>query len=124
MSIVFRIDEQADLIRSHWSGTISAQDLEDYLRAIIQDEKAMSIRRTLSDVREAEFQFTGAELGGLVKTILVPALKGKDWKVALLVRELVQYGVARQYQAYAFEILTGAIFTDEAAALAYLNHQV
>ena len=84
---------------------------------------AMSCRRTLADIGDAEIAFTGPELRTLVRTIAEPRLAGRAWTTAVVVGAPVQLGVARQYQVFAENYSTDAVFEDVDEALAWLLAQ-
>ena len=53
----------------------------------------------------------------------IPALAGRKWAVALLVKATAQYGSARQYDAYAESFSTDHIFYDLETAMEWLREQ-
>lgn len=112
MSISYSIDKQKSVIFEVWTGNISAVDLANYWRHYLADPDVMSTRRTLVDIRQANILFSGKQLSELVESIVLPALKGRHWKTAILVARPVQYGQARQYQAFAERYSRDAIFHD------------
>ena len=57
----------------------------------------------------------------VVRTLVEPALNGRDWRSALLVGGSVHFGVSRQYQSFAEMYSKDAIFHDEDAALKWLR---
>ena len=48
----------------------------------------------------------------LVRAVAVPGVNGKEWRTALLVGDPIQFGVSRQYQAFAEMYSNDAIFRD------------
>jgi hypothetical protein len=123
MPISYSIDKQKNVILEVWNGDISAADLANYWRQYLADPDVMSIRRTLVDIRQANILFSGEQLSQLVENIVLPALKGRHWKTALLVARPVQYGKARQYQAFAERYSHDAIFYDFDTAVEWLLHK-
>ena len=99
----------------------SATDLADHWKRLLVDPDALAIRRTLVDLRNCELAFSGEQLFNLVRTLVEPALNGRDWRSALLVGGSVHFGVSRQYQSFAEMYSKDAIFHDEDAALKWLR---
>jgi len=120
MPISYSIDHQNRVIVETWTGDVDANVLGDYWRRMLADPDAQAIRRTLVDLRHCTVQFTGSELSDLVRSIAEPSLKGTQWKTAIIVDQPVQFGVSRQYHAFAESFSNDAIFEDRAAALAWL----
>ncbi|HWQ10752.1 MAG TPA: hypothetical protein VN436_16640, partial [Holophaga sp.] len=89
-------------------------------KAKLADPRVMRCKRTLVDVRESRFTFTGAEIQRLVESILEPELEGAGLRSAMIVEEPVQYGVANQFCAFFSRIGDVEIFQDEADALAWV----
>jgi hypothetical protein len=106
-----------------WNGDVSASDLASHWKAYLADPDVMAIRRTLVDLRNARFSFTGEELSHLVNTIVIPGLQGRDWTTAILVSHPVQFGIARQYHVFAERYSNDEIFHDQDAALEWLARQ-
>lgn len=84
----------------------------------------LRIGRALTDLREADLAFSGAELARAVQTVAVPALKGHKWRAAIVVRSPVQYGVSHQYEVFAREFGEDGIFFDLDAARRWLLQEV
>ena len=120
MPITYSIDKSHRIISEVWSGEVSAMDLADHWQRLLVDPDALAIRRTLADLRDCEIAFSGEQLFDLVRTVVEPALNGRDWRSALLVGGSVHFGVSRQYQAFAQMYSKDAIFHDEDAALKWL----
>ncbi len=123
MGIVYRVDEEAGIVFATWTGEITADVLGDYHRLVLNDKAALRIRRDVTNVQEANLLFTGEEFESLIRTFVMPILKDLGWTTAIVVKEkdLVQWGVSRQYQAFAHRYSKDSIFTDEASAIAYLK---
>lgn len=120
MPISYSVDQQLQIIREEWTGDVGAEDLATYWRAYLADPAVMAIRRTVVDLRRCRILFNGAQLSGMIGSIVVPALQGRDWKTALVVEEPLQFGVSRQYQVFAESFSRDSIFGDPDAALAWL----
>jgi hypothetical protein len=123
MPITYSIDKQKSVILEVWIGVISAADLANYWRHYLANPDVMSIRRTLVDLRQANILFSGEQLSQLVQRIVLPALKGRYWKTAILLDTPAQYGTTRQYQVFAERYSRDAIFHDFDTAMEWLLHQ-
>lgn len=79
----------------------------------------------LSDVLdlpvEERLELVGKELSGLVAEVVIPVLKGLDWRTAIVVARPAQFGVSRQYQVFAQTFSTDQIFYDPDEALRWLR---
>jgi hypothetical protein len=120
MPISYTIDEEKGFITEVWTGDIAASDLASHWRRYLADPEVLSIRRTMVDLRECRILFKGAELSSLIKTMVIPILGGRDWKTAIVVDDLVHFGVSRQYQAFAESYSRDAIFSDPEDARRWL----
>lgn len=110
MPITYSIDHEKRLITEVWTGPIKAKDLAAHWKPYLADPDVLAIRRTVVDLRRAEILFMGRDLDNLIQCIVIPILKGRDWKTAIVVEELTQFGVSRQYQAFAERYSKDAIF--------------
>jgi hypothetical protein len=120
MPITYSIDKRNGIISEVWTGQVSTMDLAAHWKRLLADPDALAIRRTLVDLRNSDIAFSGEQLFDLVRTVVEPTLNGRDWRSALLVGGSVQFGVSRQYQAFAQMYSNDAIFHDEDAALKWL----
>jgi hypothetical protein len=121
MPIIYTIDQEEKLITEVWTGEVNAEDLAAYWKRYLKDPDVLAIRRTIVDLRQANMLFTGAELDGLIQSIVLPALQGRDWKTALVVESPLQRGVSRQYQHFAHYYSKDAIFHNLEDARNWLN---
>lgn len=121
MPISYSIDAQLGIILETWVGDVSASDLAEYWRHYLADPEVLSLRRTLVDLRQANPTFTGRELADLISGIVDPILQGRDWKTAIIIDKPIQFGISRQYHAFAEHYSRDAIFSDPAAALQWLT---
>jgi len=121
MGITYSIDDNLGIIRETWTGDVSAQDLATYWNHYLADPRVLSIRKTLVDLRDATPTFSGQQLSALIRAVVDPVLQGRDWKTAIVVAQPVQFGVSRQYHAFAQHYSTDSIFSDPATALAWLT---
>jgi hypothetical protein len=120
MPISYSIDHERSVIVETWTGDVDATELGDYWRRMLADPDAQAIRRTLVDLRHCTVLFTGSQLSDLVRGIAEPRLSGKQWKTAIIVDQPVQFGISRQYHAFAESFSNDAIFDDRDAALTWL----
>jgi len=121
MPISYSIDAQLGIIVETWVGDVSASDLAEYWKNYLANPEVLALRRTLVDLRQANPTFTGRELSALISSIVDPILQGRDWKTAIVVEKPVQFGVSRQYHAFAEHYSRDAIFSDPASALKWLT---
>lgn len=120
MPITYATDCEKKLITEVWTGEITAECVAAYWKRYLDDPEVLAIRRTLVDLRQANILFTGSDLQTLIQNIVLPVLKGRDWKTAIVVEGPIQYGVSRQYQVFADIYSTDAIFYDIEEALHWL----
>jgi hypothetical protein len=123
MPIHYSIDQSLCLIEERWTGTIAISDLKKFWLHFLEDEQVMEFRRTLVDLRSANLQFTGYELDSLVRSDVIPKLKGLTWISAIVVSEPVQYGVSRQYSVFAGTYSKDSIFFEYEEAKEWLLNQ-
>ena len=120
MPITYSIDRQNRVIEEKWMGTIDKDDLADHWKRYLKDPEVLDLRRTIVDLREAHILFTGNQMEALIASIVLPALKGRDWKTAIVVDQPVQFGVSRQYQVFADRYSKDAIFNNMDEARGWL----
>ncbi|HTQ99020.1 MAG TPA: hypothetical protein VMH83_03480 [Candidatus Acidoferrum sp.] len=123
MPIQYRIDHDEGLIYTTWEGDVHAEDLWNHWQTYLRDPVVMTLRRSLVDVRGANILFKGDELSDLIKTLVTPTLKGKDWILAIVVASPVQYGLSRQFHVFADHFSRDRIFHDYLAAKMWLLQQ-
>ena len=117
MPITYLIDQDKRLIIETWTGEIFARDLAAYWQRYLADTEVLKIRRTIVDLLASAIKFTGDELSSLIESIVLPALNGKAWTTALVVAgNSVEFGVSRQYQAFAERYSEDSIFDNMADA--------
>jgi hypothetical protein len=120
MPIDYSIDKFNRIILELWTGEVSSLVLAAHWKRLLADPEALSIRRTLVDLRNSDIQFSGEQLFDLIRTVAEPMLNGRNWRTALLVAKSVHFGVSRQYQSFAVSYSEDAIFQDEDAAWKWL----
>lgn len=123
MPITYKYVRDKNLIFEQWVGLISAQNLKTYWLTYLEDPEVMGCRRALVDLREAIIEFYGWELHSLIEGIVIPTLNGRDWKTAIVVSTPTQYGVSRQYGAFADLYSLDQIFYDYDQALIWISQQ-
>ena len=123
MPISYSIDDENRCILETWTGTITASELGEYWRRYLADPVVMAIRRTVVDLRACRILFSGEQLAVLVESIVLPALKGLDWKTAIVVTDPFQYDVTRQYHILAESYSHDSIFDSPDAAMEWLQGQ-
>ena len=123
MPISYSIDRDHRCIHETWTGIITAKDLADYWRRILTDPVVMVIRRTIVDLRSSRILFSGEQLAELVESIVLPLLNGKNWRTAIVVGDLTQYEVSRQYHVLAESYSRDSVFSTREAALSWLQAQ-
>src|SRR5262245_27324457 len=96
MPISYSIDKASGVILETWTGDVTAADLRAYWQGYLADPEVLALRRTLVDLRGANLRFNGQQLSDLVSSVVLPALKGRGWKTAIVVDRPEQYGVSRQ----------------------------
>jgi hypothetical protein len=116
MPITYTIDHGKKLMFETWTGEIQAADLAAFWKRLLADPEALEIRRTVVDLRAANIRFNGVDLESLIETIVIPILKDRKWTTAIVVDKPTQFGVSRQYQAFASHYSKDSIFhcTEEA----------
>lgn len=63
-------------------------------------------------MRRCRLWFSGEELSNLVRTVVLPVLKGRSWTSAIVVAGPAEFGVSRQYQVLSEQHSRDAIFYD------------
>jgi hypothetical protein len=116
MGITYEVDASKGVVFERWLGAIAGPDIVDHWMLLATDKEAMACGRSVADIRECALQVSGEELRYLVTFVLGPVLEGRHWKTAVLVREPVQFGMAREYQTLAGVFKEDAVFTDLPAA--------
>jgi hypothetical protein len=117
--ISYVVDEGLDLILEEWRGDVTAELLGGHWRAFVANPRVLACRRTVVDITDANVLLVGQDFRNLIDSIVTPALKGRKWVTAIVVRSDVQYGISRQYGAYAL-YSEDQIFRSVAEALAWI----
>lgn len=120
MPIERRIDHERQLVLGTWSGIIGMPQLRDALERLIADEALMAVGRSLTDLRDVQFSISTADIRDSELGIIAPRLGAKKWRIAMLVRDELQYGICRQFLSLTSAHVTGEVFTVESDALAWV----
>ena len=121
MGITYVFDEALGIARVRWDGAISIQVVRAFWPLWREVLETRGFPPTLVDGRTCRVQFTGAELERAVDSLLRQGLERRGRRIALLASGPVQFGTARQFQAFFGELGEAEVFTDEAEALAWLK---
>lgn len=123
MPISYTVDKERNVVLVTWQGDVTAQDYRQHLRTLLEDPDALRAGKSLTDLTDAKVLVSGAELNAIGSAEAAPRLAGREWKTAVLVSSVVNYGVARQYQILSQAEGSDAVFRDRAAALAWLTKE-
>src|SRR5512145_2016971 len=121
MGIRHTFDADRGIVRASWEGVVTAENVASYWTLRSTEVKAYDQRRALVDLSCCEVRFAGEEMLSLMRSLVKPNFRDRGYRVAILTRDLVQYGTARQFQALFSDIGECMIFGEEAAALAWLD---
>jgi hypothetical protein len=120
MAIKCSYDDEFDLIRITTYGFTSIEDLKKIPQTLVEDSLTATCRLVLHDMRDSIMKCTGVELGSSLDH-LKDVHRTRIARIALLVRNQVQYGTARQFQAYFAGENASRVFTDESDAICWLH---
>lgn len=123
MGITFQLDASTGIVREHWQGSITIQEIEAHWRARLASPVSAGTGRVLADIRGARFQFREEDLWRLATSILVPGLKDRNLRTAILLDEQVHFSLARQVQTFFAELGACALFTEEPPAREWLQRK-
>jgi hypothetical protein len=122
MSITYSNDPVQRMVLEAWRGDIDAADIRSHWTRMLADPISLSIRRSLTDIREAIPQLTAEELERVVDEVLIPGLKGRLWISAAVVATADQLRLTHRYRA-AQRLNEVSVFSDPDTALKWLLHQ-
>ena len=123
MPITYQASPSDGFVTAVWIGDISSADLREHLGRLLQDETAMALRKSLSDLRAATLLFSEQDLQLAVREVVAPLLKGKDWISAIVVRTPTQFQMGSKYQGIALAYSNDAIFSNLDEAKRWLQKQ-
>lgn len=121
MGIRHTFDTDRGLVRSFWEGPVTVDDIARYWALRAEEVQTQDQRRALVDLSRCQVQFAGDEMHRLMRSLVKPHFSDRNYRVAILTSDLVQYGTARQFQVIFSDIGECAIFEEEAAALEWLE---
>lgn len=123
MPIAYIVDRPRKLILETWIGEVHAVELATYWKRYLQDPDVLEIRRTIVDLLGAVIRFSSLDFQSLVQAIVLPVLKGRKWRTALVVNEPTQFGVSQQYQVFAESYSRDSIFASIEEAEKWIGAQ-
>lgn len=123
MGIRHTFDADQGVVRAVWEGPITVDDVAGYWTLRSTEVRVHDQRRALVDMSRCEVRFAGDDMFRLMRALVRPNFRDRDYRIAILTRDLVQYGTARQFQALFNDIGECVIFEEEAAALAWLAEE-
>ncbi len=123
MPISYSINELEKIIVEVWWGEVDIATLTEHWRDCLACERVLALRRTLVDLTHARILFSQSELQLAVEEVVIPALKGRDWATAIVVKKTDQFRAGSQYQAIAQLYSYDSIFSDMDAARMWLRKQ-
>jgi hypothetical protein len=121
MPISYAIDRENGCIVETWTGDVTARELAAHWRRYLADPEVLAMRRTLVDLRNCRIVFTAAELSQLVERIVLPALRGMNWRTAIVLGDPNHFEMSRQYHVVAESYSQDSVFSTLEAALAWLR---
>lgn len=120
MPIAYAIDQENQVVRTTWTGEVTADDLVSHWEELFADPQALALGRSVVDLRDAELKITGAELDQLLSTVAPRLLQGRRWKTAVLANKPAQYGSGRQFEVLSEAVSRSATFHDYDEAVRWL----
>jgi hypothetical protein len=100
-AIRYAVDAELNLILEEWSGDVTRDALNAHWIEFLSDQSVLNCRRTIIDLTDAVMAFNGDDLYFLIDQLIKPALGDRKWITALIVESPLQFGISRQYGAYA-----------------------
>ena len=123
MPITYVISSSEGHVVETWLGDVSAADLREHWSVLLQDHKALELRKTLADLRDATLVVSDQELRLAVKELAEPLLAGRNWITAIVVRTLAQFRLSTYYQGVAMAYSRDVIMSDPKEARRWLLKQ-
>jgi hypothetical protein len=124
MGLEFDLELNTGVFIERWHGDVTIADLKNFWTEKLSIQKRTGCWITLCDVRNSRPTFSVEELRSLVRSTFHSLLADPGAVGAVLTKEGMQYGVARQFIAFSEPIQSTELFTDEAQAYAWLEEQV
>lgn len=125
MTVRFWFDLGQQLLVTEFEGTLKAREVEDTLRAEFADPRTVETTRHLIDItRATNSDATADDLrrrAALVAEYLRRHPHGAVYRMALLVRSDVDYGLGRMFEVFARDMGRTQVFRDRREALMWLG---
>jgi hypothetical protein len=116
MPIAYKVNAALGIVFADWRGTVTAKDIAGYWTELASDQAALACGRSITDISSCDMQFTGEELRLLAKEILEPAIRGRNWKTAVIIKNPVHYGVTRQHEMLSEGFMNTNVFYSDVLA--------
>ena len=88
---------------------------------MLNNSEVLACGKSLVDLGDSQLEFNLIELSSFVSGTLMPTLKERKWKTAIIAHNPAQYSVARQYKVVADAYIEVNVFADDSAALGWIN---
>lgn len=113
------------LLVTEFEGTLKSKEVEEVLRVEFADPRTAKTTKHLIDIQRAtNSDATPDDLrrrAGLVSDYLQGHPNGAAYRMALLVRSDVDFGLGRMFEAFAADVGQTEVFRDRELALAWLD---
>jgi len=116
MPIAYKVDVALGIVLADWRGTVTAKDITEHWTRFVADKAAMACGGAITDISCCDILFTPEELKAVTKKILEPALRGKNWKTAVIVKNPVQFGVTKQQEIFSETFVKMNVFYSDVMA--------
>ena len=123
MPISYTVDAERRVVFERWSGSVTAKDISDYWHTLTHDRHALSIRRSLADLRGMEIRFSEVDFFFLIRTVALPGLGNFKWTAAIVADRNAVRALRRQVQIYMQTFSRSMKFSDRDAALEWVLEQ-
>ncbi len=120
-TIRYCFDPSLNLIREEWKGLVTTRDLKTHWKKFLVDESVINCRRTVADISASQIAVSGEDLSHLINTLVKPALAGRQWITAIVIANDFQFGISRQYGAYADFYSQDQVFRNLDAAFRWIS---
>lgn len=121
MTITYVIDPLSGIQFTRWSGDILSSDLASHWANLNEDRDAQGISLVLTDLQEANLDFTGTEFWKAVDDHFREPLAERSMKNSILVANAQQELAARRWISIAPKGVVVKVFWDENLAKAWLK---
>ena len=116
MPISYTIDRAQQIVRVVWHGVVDDDTVRNHVHRLLLDPEARALGRNLTDVRNARMELNGTGINSVVRQVIEPGLSGQRWRTGFVVSGPAQFGMVRQFEAYADGTVSVGIFEDVAEA--------